>query len=455
MLLDARRSLLLLVLLTAAPAVRADMVVIEPRADATLIEDPDGALANGAGPAIFAGRTGQPVDSIRRGLLAFDVAGALPRGAHVTGAALELYLEPSNTIATEMTLHRVETSWSEGASVSGGGSGAPAAIGDTTWLHAELPSRLWATPGGDFATLGSAAATVDVAGVYEWTSTAQLVADVQLWLEQPTRAHGWALLGDEDQASTSKRFASREHADPALRPRLEIQFERRSEVCGEAGFAGAELAVCEAYCEALDCDTATTRAAIPACERLAATFEEGTGGALLPCEIPDADADGVPDSIDICPDDPDSLQADADLDGLGDACDNCPTEFNPGQEDGFGHVGVGDACDCPCFAAQDVSSLLLSVADPATYTAPSCVDTRVAQKPLTAVSVLRIDGAACSSQSLDCSAVAVEFTEDHVCQLNPLTPALGITIQGISDSQREACRGEILSSATGFGLSCN
>jgi hypothetical protein len=83
------------------------------------------------------------------------------------------------------------------------------------------------------------------------------------------------------------------------------------------------------------------------------------------------------------------------------------------------------------------------------------VDTRVLQKPLTAVAVLRLDGSACSNDGLDCSALSVEFTEDRVCQLNPPAPIPGVTVQGISEAQGAACRGEILSSATVFGLSCN
>ncbi|MGH2901648.1 MAG: thrombospondin type 3 repeat-containing protein, partial [Solirubrobacteraceae bacterium] len=37
---------------------------------------------------------------------------------------------------------------------------------------------------------------------------------------------------------------------------------------------------------------------------------------------------------------------DLDLDGIPDTTDNCPFEANPGQADGGGVVGVGDACEC-------------------------------------------------------------------------------------------------------------
>ena len=61
-------------------------------------------------------------------------------------------------------------------------------------------------------------------------------------------------------------------------------------------------------------------------------------------DFPDADADGVEDSIDNCVNIANPIQEDDDKDGLGDACDNCPFDANPGQEDGDDD-GAGDACD--------------------------------------------------------------------------------------------------------------
>jgi len=63
----------------------------------------------------------------------------------------------------------------------------------------------------------------------------------------------------------------------------------------------------------------------------------------------DRDGDGVPDSIDNCPDTPNSGQQNNDGDFPGDACDNCSTITNPGQADVDGD-SVGDVCDnCPAF----------------------------------------------------------------------------------------------------------
>lgn len=72
----------------------------------------------------------------------------------------------------------------------------------------------------------------------------------------------------------------------------------------------------------------------------------------------DPDKDGVPSSMDNCPNSANSDQKDSDNDGMGDACetnvdtdgdsipdasDNCPLTFNPNQADADGN-GVGNAC---------------------------------------------------------------------------------------------------------------
>ncbi len=66
--------------------------------------------------------------------------------------------------------------------------------------------------------------------------------------------------------------------------------------------------------------------------------------AYCPLPPPDADADGVADAVDNCPEIYNPSQSDVDGDGHGDACDNCPTVSNPTQHDTDAD-GLGDECD--------------------------------------------------------------------------------------------------------------
>jgi hypothetical protein len=83
----------------------AEFALLRPVKDGTLIENPAGALSNGSGPGFFAGRTSSTSGSIRRAVLAFDVAAAVPRGSTVTRAVLRLNLssttpDPSRSTCT-------------------------------------------------------------------------------------------------------------------------------------------------------------------------------------------------------------------------------------------------------------------------------------------------------------------------------------------------------------------
>lgn len=203
---------------------RAESVLLRPQKDGTLIEESAGALSNGSGPSFFAGRTAATLGSIRRAILAFDVAAAIPPGSTVTRAVLWLNLSATNAGALPIRLHRLQADWGEGASASSGGGGAPSGPGDSTWIHRYYPDVFWRLPGGDFDPVQRAAATVDQPGPYSWGSTPEMVEDVQSWLDRPETAHGWLLAGDEASPSTVKRFDSREHPDETLRPLLEVAY---------------------------------------------------------------------------------------------------------------------------------------------------------------------------------------------------------------------------------------
>ena len=58
-----------------------------------------------------------------------------------------------------------------------------------------------------------------------FASTAQIVADVQDWLDNPATNFGWILVGNEADPTTARRFESREAASIGTRPRLVVSFE--------------------------------------------------------------------------------------------------------------------------------------------------------------------------------------------------------------------------------------
>jgi hypothetical protein len=209
--------------LATAPAA-AGTVRLEADRDATLIESEVGDRANGAGPALFAGRTSGSEDAIRRALIRFDVAAVLPEQAIVESVVLTLFMTPSNAEPRTLTLQRVQADWGEGPASSSGGGGAEAGPGDVTWLYTFYDAQTWVQPGGQFLGRVSAETEVAASGAYTWSGTEQLRADVTLWAADPGRNFGWVLRGDESASQSAKSFASREHPDPALRPILEITY---------------------------------------------------------------------------------------------------------------------------------------------------------------------------------------------------------------------------------------
>lgn len=206
----------------------AQTKVLQPSKDNTLIESPTGALSNGKGDAFFVGRTGQVEGSIRRGLIAFDIASAVPAGSKITSVKLALVLIRSagGGQPTPVILHRVLKDWGEGDSTAAGPPGTSAAKGDATWKHTFYDTQEWARLGaeGDYEPQKSAAQTVANTGVYTWASTPRMVADVQAWLNSPKENFGWIILGDESEQATAKLFHSRESTDEAARPKLTVKF---------------------------------------------------------------------------------------------------------------------------------------------------------------------------------------------------------------------------------------
>ena len=207
---------------TATPA--ATEVRIVANLDASLIEDAEGGRADSMDASgNFVGMTNNL--EARRMLVAFDLR-AIPAGATIASARLEMRMSRTSGAEASVTLHRVTREWAEGTSDARGegGRGAPSTPGDPTWIHSVFDTTRWDTPGGDYVAAASATANIGRVGDYEWTS-AGLTADVRSWLSDPTTNFGWIAIGDESRAQTAKHFDSRENDDEALRPTLVVVLE--------------------------------------------------------------------------------------------------------------------------------------------------------------------------------------------------------------------------------------
>ncbi len=220
---------LAVVLATGGGYAAADTAEIPSARDNTIYSEAAD-YSNGAGSHFFAGQTDSGND--RRGLIAFDVAGAVPAGSAITTVTLQLYMSRTTAGNESVSLFRVQTDCGEGTSDAPGGEGGGtlASDGDATWVYtfydtSDPPgSPAWGTAGGDYDPAVSAVAVVGNLGSYSWGSTARMVADVQLWLDDPVSNFGWLVMGEEGSNQTTKRFDTRENATEGYRPVLTVTY---------------------------------------------------------------------------------------------------------------------------------------------------------------------------------------------------------------------------------------
>lgn len=199
-------------------------ITIGPSKDNTLYENSAGSLSNGAGQRIFVGNNNGGL--ARRAVIAFDIAGTIPAGATIERVTLNLNLSKTRARDEGVQIHRLLSDWGEGTSAASAneGGGAAAEPGAATWIHTSFDTENWQTPGGDFVAGVSANETAGDIGKHAWGSAGGLVADVQLWLDDPAANFGWILVGNEDERQTAKRFDSRENGIESNRPILSVEF---------------------------------------------------------------------------------------------------------------------------------------------------------------------------------------------------------------------------------------
>jgi hypothetical protein len=212
------------------------------------IEGTTGCLSNGAGWHMVSNRFMTDIfpERRRRALIQFDVTAIAPM-ADITSVTLTLHTSlvanRSPAVPGQVSLNRVTEQWGEGSSdagtsvfgeSNGAGLGFPAQAQDATWtfrLFAPGVGGLpWSVEGGTFVpTISATAVTPAEAGFGDPAepgvfvtigSTAQLVADVQDWVDNSGIDNfGWMI----DAPDSGQRWDSSEHPTLAFRPVLTVQ----------------------------------------------------------------------------------------------------------------------------------------------------------------------------------------------------------------------------------------
>ncbi|HTF90873.1 MAG TPA: DNRLRE domain-containing protein [Planctomycetota bacterium] len=211
-------------LLLLTPPLAADVVTLVAAKDATIYDDTLGNRSDGSSFNMYSGRAGTNSSwPVRRALVWFDVASAVPAGSTIQSARLELFMSKTSVGNKVFDVHRLTTGWNEGPSVGQSGNGAPAQLGDSTWLHTFWNTQLWNTPGGDFIATPSASTNIGSTFAYYNWSTVALAADVQGWVNAPVSNSGWIVRGPESSGTSAKQFESRS-SFPQFQPKLVITF---------------------------------------------------------------------------------------------------------------------------------------------------------------------------------------------------------------------------------------
>jgi hypothetical protein len=192
------------------PSASAVTINLFPVAD-TYIRDSAPTANFGAASPLLAGvaLAGSPV---QRCLFKFSLAD-LPSGATITSVNLQLIATAGPRENSNFDLNRVLNDWTE--------TGA-------TW-NERMAGTPWGAPGSqagtDFVANPSVTAplqpVLDPATTNDFSSPG-MVADVQMWLDDPDTNFGWILHATGGQSSSGRQVASRENA--SLRPVLTIDY---------------------------------------------------------------------------------------------------------------------------------------------------------------------------------------------------------------------------------------
>ena len=208
-----------------------ETVFLTPVADTALLQN---FPSNNFGAQVYFNSGTTQNYTTNRGLMKFDLASVLPKGAKITFAQLTLEVvgQPvDGDTPSTFQLRRMLRDWGEGNKKGNPPTlGAPATMGEANWTHRfAQTTNTWAAPGGveglDFAAANSGEQYVYGMNFspYLFDATTNMFADLQGWLAQPEINFGWMLLStSEAENFSARRFASRE--DMYRAPLLQLDF---------------------------------------------------------------------------------------------------------------------------------------------------------------------------------------------------------------------------------------
>lgn len=144
----------------------ADLIDIDPTRDNTLYENEFGDLSNGVGSFMFVGQSGN--SDIRRAVIHFDVAAAVPAGSTVDRVSQNLNMSRTTSGTQAQSAHRLLADSGDAGSAAGGGEGGGefSQPGDATWIHGFFNTTPWLNDGGDYNPTASDIVNVAGLGLY-------------------------------------------------------------------------------------------------------------------------------------------------------------------------------------------------------------------------------------------------------------------------------------------------
>ena len=109
------------------------------------------------------------------------------------------------------------------------------------------------TQGGDFSATVSASQSVGAIGQYTWSS-AQMVADVQSWLDNPASNFGWLVLGDESDHCNGETVRHPRERQPASADHSIHTRPKGHPYASATSHSGAASALIRATAKSSQCD---------------------------------------------------------------------------------------------------------------------------------------------------------------------------------------------------------